>query len=432
MGLLEAGDEYERRLLCSDLLSVLKRIFASSWGDRLEHILRHAILTLLAANRHSATAHTLRDIRPLLASKAFRECVASTLTDPDLKAFWQAEFPGYNSSTFAPLYNKLGLLLSSPIVRNIVAGREGKLRFADIIAGKQILIVNLASSRIGSDNAHFLGALLVSKLQIAAMQSLRFSQAERTPFTLYVDEFQHFVVSSFGVILSEAGKAGLSLVMANQFLEQLNGDLQTAILSNVGTLCSFRVSSNSGHLLEKELAGRFTSHDLVSLNRGEAVVRAGSALDSYDIKTCPPPPIVDPDIESIRNRSRDAVCRPRVEVEAELSANARRQEEQSEEGREEGVARGAAAEKKPATKKAQKGRKGSVASREEEDVTDALWEEPADDRSAVAEDEVQTSEPAETPGDTPGLEPEFYAVPDNEEERPEEPQTKGWIRKEES
>jgi hypothetical protein len=325
LGLLEAGNEQERRLLCSDLLSVLRRLFASSWGDRLEHILRHAILTLLAAGQKTGQPYTLRDIRPLLSNKAFRERTVGELDDLDLRAFWHGEFNGYTPSTFAPIYNKLGLLLSSPLVRNIVAGRQSKLSFADVIVKKQILLVNLASSQIGGDQSHFLGALLVSKLQIAAMGSLRQDIAERTPFTLYVDEFQNFLVSSFEIILSEAGKAGLSLVMANQFLEQLSSPLQTAILSNAGTLCSFRVSSDSGRLLEKEFAGRFKSHDLVSLHRGQAVARVGSAADSYDITTFPPPEMGDGSFgDLIRQSSRERICRPREEVEAELAADARR------------------------------------------------------------------------------------------------------------
>lgn len=331
LGLLESHSEGERRLLCSDLLSVLHRVFASSWGDRLEHILRHAILTLLAAGQKSDTPYTLRDIRPLLSNPAFRERIVSDLDDLDLKAFWKGEFQGYSGATFAPLYNKLGLVLSSPLVRNVIAGRQSKLSFEDVIRRRQILLVNLASSRIGSDNAHFLGALLVSKLQIAAMSNLRLGQSERTPLTLYVDEFQNFVVSSFQTILSEAGKAGLSLVMANQFLEQLSSPLQTAILSNAGTLLSFRVSSDSGRLLEKEFAGRFKSSELVSLHRGQAIARVGSAADSYDFATFPPPETKDASYaESIRAVSRERICRPREEVEAELDADARRQSQEQE------------------------------------------------------------------------------------------------------
>jgi hypothetical protein len=363
LGLLEASSEHEQRLLCSDVLSVLKRLFASSWGDRLEHILRHAILTLLSVSgsgsSYSKKTYTLRDIRPLLSNKEFREQVVQQLDDPDLKGFWTGEFFGYSSSHFAPLYNKLGLLLSSPIVRNIIAQRQSKLSFAHVISSRQVLLINLASSRIGNDNAHFLGALLVSKLQIAAMQSLRLGQNERTPFTLYVDEFQNFVVSSFETILSEAGKAGLSLVMANQFLEQLNAHLQTAILSNAGTLVSFRVSSDSGRLLEKEFAGRFKSSDLVSLNRGQAVARIGSAQDSFAIETLPP--LIQPSMSfaaTILEQSRTQVCRLRHEVEAELAEETARQAAMQEAARRtEEEKKRAGGEKKQTEKQAEAARK---------------------------------------------------------------------------
>lgn len=336
LGLLQASDEWEARLLCSDLLSILRRLFASSWGDRLEHILRHILLTLLS-DTNAEKPHTLRDIRPLLSNKNYRNRVLESVHDLDLRAFWRSEFPSYNPSTFSPIYNKLGLLLSSPIVRNIVAQSQSKLHLSSVMSHNKILLVNLNQSLIGEDNAHFLGALLVSKLQIAAMQSLRRERAERVPFTLYVDEFQNFVVSSFEKILSEAGKAGLSLVMANQFLEQLPSGLQTAILGNVGTLVSFRVSSEGGRLLEKEMAGKFKQNDLVSLERGEAVARIGQARDSFFIRTLPPPqPEVQPPVSSTRNdgeeetdvvsaiieRTRNGCCRPREEIEAELSERA--------------------------------------------------------------------------------------------------------------
>lgn len=323
LGLLQAHNEWEARLLCSDLLSILRRLFSSSWGDRLEHVLRHVLLTLLS-DTEAEKPHTLRDIRPLLSDKSYRNRVLESIADPDLMAFWRSEFPSYGPATFSPIYNKLGLLLSSPVVRNVVAQPESKLHLSRVMGGNQILLVNLNQSLIGEDNAHFLGALLVSKLQIAAMQSLRKERTNRVPFTLYVDEFQNFVVSSFEKILSEAGKAGLSLVMANQFIEQLPQGLQSAIWGNVGTLVSFRVSSEGGRLLEKELAGRFRQGDMVSLNRGEAVARIGQARDSFFIRTLPPPSSArtEPKFAShIIERTREQCCRPRAEVEAELAAN---------------------------------------------------------------------------------------------------------------
>jgi hypothetical protein len=321
IGMLQAADEWEARLLCSDLLSILRRLFASSWGDRLEHILRHVLLTLLA---DQSQPHTLRDIRPLLSDKSYRAGVLANIHDLDLQAFWQSEFPGYNASTFSPIYNKLGLLLSSPLVRNIVAQSQSKLQLSEVMGSNKILLVNLNQSLVGEDNAHFLGAMLVSKLQIAAMQSLRKERTRRRDFTLYVDEFQNFVVSSFEKILSEAGKAGLSLVMANQFIEQLPQSLQSAIWGNVGTLVSFRVSSEGGRLLEKELAGRFTQRDMVSMNRGEAVARIGQAQDSFFINTLPSPavPSTRSDervVVAIVERTREEYCRSREEVEEELA-----------------------------------------------------------------------------------------------------------------
>lgn len=320
IGLLDARDEWEERLLVSDLLSILRRLFASSWGDRLEHLLRHALLTLLADKGHK---HTLRDVRALLSDEDYRDEVLAGVRDPDLRQFWKREFPAYPSSALSPIYNKLGLLFSSPLVRNIAGGRASKLHFGDLMREKKVLLVDLSGGKIGSDNAHFLGALLVSRLQLSAMHALRLGREERPPFTLYVDEFHVFVVSSFETILSEAGKAGLHLVMANQFLEQLDAGLQTAILSNVGTLVSFRVSASSARALEREFGGVVGADALVDLSRGEAVARLGRAGNTVRIRTFPPPKAPDAKeqagrIERICERTRATLCRPRAEVEAEL------------------------------------------------------------------------------------------------------------------
>lgn len=330
LGLLDAKDEWKRRLLCADTIAVLHRLFASSWGDRIEHVLRHVLLTLL-----SQPGHTLRDVRPLLSDKSYREGVLAHVTDPELQAFWRSEFPSYSASTFGPLYNKLGLLLSSPLVRNIVAQRESRLSLAGCMDESRVLLVNLNRGALGEDAAHFLGALLVSKLQIAAMARLRQERGSRRPFTLYVDEFQQLVVGSFESILSEAGKAGLHLVLANQFLEQLSDKLQTAILSNAGTLVSFRVSAESGRRLEREFAGRFTSEDAVSLNRGEVLCRIGSAEGCARLHTLPPPTPNSKQLAAgmqaeIVARTREECCRPRAEIEAEMLAIQEPEAEQPE------------------------------------------------------------------------------------------------------
>jgi hypothetical protein len=326
LGLLDARDEWEERLLVSDLLSILRRLFASSWGDRLEHLLRHALLTLLADKRHK---HTLREVRPLLSDEAFRAHVLTGIKDPDLRLFWARELPAYPASALSPIYNKLGLLFSSPLVRNIAGGSASKLHFGELMREKKVLLVDLSAGKIGQDNAHFLGALLVSRLQLSAMHTLRLGRQERTNFTLYVDEFHAFIVSSFETILSEAGKAGLEMVMANQFLEQLDQGLQTAILSNVGTLVSFRVSAATAHGLEREFGGVVEAEALVDLSRGEAVARLGRAGNTVRLNTFGPPPLLEAAqqaqrIERITKRTREQLCRPRAEVEAEIFGAAMR------------------------------------------------------------------------------------------------------------
>jgi hypothetical protein len=326
IGLLDAGSEWEERLLVSDLLSILRRLFSSSWGNRLEHLLRHALLTLVAdRGTDQGSVHTLRDLRPLLGDESYRAQVLERVRDPDLRVFWTREFPAYTASALSPLYNKLGMLFASPLVRRITGGRAAKLHFETLIRERRILLIDLSSAKIGSDNAHFLGALLVSKLQLAAMRSLHLSREERTPFTLYVDEFQNFVVSSFETILSEAGKAGLEMVMANQFLEQLSPALQTAILSNVGTLLSFRVSASTGRVLEKEFGAIVEAETLVNLKRGQGVARLGRSGNTIRIDTFAPPtplwPERDPSREVMTRvvaATRQQLCRPRAEVDAEL------------------------------------------------------------------------------------------------------------------
>ncbi|MEP6754949.1 MAG: hypothetical protein ABJA67_05570, partial [Chthonomonadales bacterium] len=167
LNLLEPVPGDEQGLLCSDLLSILRRLFAASWGDRLEHILRYCLLTLL-----NSPGHTVRDIRKLLLDSEFRSRTTRNLPSPDIQAFWDYEFPTYNPTVFAPIHNKLGLLLANPILRNVIAQPQSRLDFGKAMAEKKVLIVNLSQGELGEDVASFLGAMLVSRIQIAGMRSL--------------------------------------------------------------------------------------------------------------------------------------------------------------------------------------------------------------------------------------------------------------------
>ena len=151
----------------------------------------------------------------------------------------------------------------------------------------KILLCNLSQGQLGEEVSNILGALVVSRLQIAAMARSGKPMAERRDFYLYVDEFQNYITSSFEKILSEAGKYRLNLILANQFLKQLPEKLQSAILDNVGSLLCFRTGAEVAYRVAKEL-GDFTAQDIVNLKRGEVIARMGVSRNTFNMKTSLP------------------------------------------------------------------------------------------------------------------------------------------------
>jgi hypothetical protein len=320
LNVLEAASEDERDLICSDLLVILARLFAASWGDRIAHVLRYAILTLLHRPRS-----TLRDLRRLLSDPAFREATLAHVRDPEVLLFWQTEFPAYaKGGALLPVYNKLGQFLATASVRNVICQPQSKLNLKEAILGRKVIIANLSQGELGEDTAHLLGAMLVSKLQIAAMTMTGRAREERKDFFLYVDEFQNFVTSSFSKILSEAGKAKLGLVIAHQFLDQVDERLRKAILGNVGTVVAFRVGVEDAHKLHYEFHPHFEAKDLLNLQRGQALVRIGLASEAFNLETFPPPSVpAQTSVREIVEGSRARYGTPREEVEAMLRGEGR-------------------------------------------------------------------------------------------------------------
>lgn len=137
----------------------------------------------------------------------------------------------------------------------------------------KILILNLSQGRLGEDNSALLGAMIITKLQLAAMNRVNIPEEQRRDFYLYVDEFQNFATDSFIKILSEARKYRLNLCLANQYMAQIAEPVQKAILGNAGTLISFLVGAEDARILEKEFGGVFTEKDLVGLSNFQIIVK---------------------------------------------------------------------------------------------------------------------------------------------------------------
>ncbi|MCL2451456.1 type IV secretion system DNA-binding domain-containing protein [Candidatus Saccharibacteria bacterium] len=268
---MEVYDPSQRNNISSEIIGVLKRMFGDSWGPRLEYILRYTILALL---EYPDT--TMLDITRMLTDKKFRTKVLAKVQDTVVLQFWNVEFASWNdrftAEAIAPVLNKVGAFVANPIIRNIIGQPKSTFNIREIMDEGKILIVNLSKGLIGDDNAAILGALMVTKIQLAAMSRSDIpSLDDRRPFYLYVDEFQNFATDSFAVILSEARKYGLYLTVANQYVSQMSEGVRNAVFGNVGTIISMRVSAEDAPLLATQFAPRFEANDMLQMSNREFV-----------------------------------------------------------------------------------------------------------------------------------------------------------------
>jgi len=288
-----------RHLVASGLMGVFKKIWPDVWSARMEYILNNTILALL---EYPNT--TLLAINRMLADPNYREKVVAKITDPVVKSFWVNEFARYTQryevEATAAIQNKVGQFISNPLIRNIIGQVRSKIDMRKVMDEGKILIANLSKGKIGEDNSKLLGALLITKLQLAAMSRVDMPEEERKDFFLYVDEFQNFATEAFVNILSEARKYRLSLTLANQYLGQLDEMTPTgkstrireAIFGNVGTIIVFRVGAEDAIFLEKEFAPDVTAQDLINLPKYNIFIKLmidGITTPPFSAKTLPPP-----------------------------------------------------------------------------------------------------------------------------------------------
>jgi hypothetical protein len=258
--------------MASGILETFKKLWNDSWGPRLEHILRNAILALL-----EEPGATMADILRLLDDRVYRRRVAESVANARVHDFWAREFESYperfRAEAIAPVQNKVGAFLADPVLQGILTHPESSFDLRHVMDEGKLLLVNLAKGRIGEDAAMLLGALLVSGIGVAALSRADQPEDTRRPFFLYLDEFQSFTTLSLATMLAELRKYGVGLVLAHQYLAQLEEELQDAILGNVGTTIAFRVGPADAEILEKEFWPEFRRSDLVALPNYEIYVR---------------------------------------------------------------------------------------------------------------------------------------------------------------
>lgn len=254
----------KRSLACSGLVQVFKHLWSDSWGPRLEYILRNCILSLL-----EYPGATLSDINKLLTDKRFRERVLEKVSDKQVKDFWNTEYDHYPDrlriEAISPIQNKVGAFLSDSLLRRILTNPLKPLSLRNIMDEGKILIVNLAKGSIGEDTANLLGSLMISRFDLAALSRANISESERRDYTLYLDEFHNFTTQTLIFMLSELRKYRLCLVLAHQYLTQLELNIRDAILGNAGTTVLFRIGGNDAEILEAEFTPEFKAVDFTNL-----------------------------------------------------------------------------------------------------------------------------------------------------------------------
>jgi|SaaInlStandDraft_7_1057024.scaffolds.fasta_scaffold01954_5 hypothetical protein len=255
-----------RPLVASGLVWIFKKIFGDSWGPRLEHILRNTILALVEYPNS-----TLISIPLMLTSDVFRNKVVNKITDPVVKKFWTWEFakmaPNQKVEAAGPILNKVWQFLSSTILRNVLGQPKNSFSVRWAMDNKKIIIVNLSKGKIWEDASALLWAMMVTKFQMDAMSRADIPEVEREDFYLYVDEFQNFATDSFATILSEARKYKLNLVMANQYIDQMQESVRWAVFGNVWSLVSFQVWYHDATLLKEVLSWEISEDDLMNLKK---------------------------------------------------------------------------------------------------------------------------------------------------------------------
>ena len=254
----------KRPLAASGLLEVFKKLWTDSWGPRLEHIMRNALLALL-----DQPQATLADVLKLLGDQAFRKNAVTRIQNDQVREFWTKEYENYSvrfrMEAIAPIQNKVGAFLANPILNKILTQTKNAFYLRRVMDEGKILLVNLAKGKIGEDTAMLLGALLITRIGLAALSRADIHEANRRDFYLYVDEFQNFTTLSLASMLSELRKYRINMIFAHQYLSQLDPQVRDAILGNVGTIISFRIGVTDAEILEKEFYPEFSMKDLISL-----------------------------------------------------------------------------------------------------------------------------------------------------------------------
>lgn len=318
---LEPIEDYEvRQHLARFFIAIFKKMFAGTWNDRMEHLIRYITLALLETPDSNVLG-----IPRMLSDTSFRQRVIKQIQDPVVKSFWTNEFSASNeqfiSAAAVPILNKVGQFISNPIIRNMVGQRKNMLDFDNFMNTGKIVIINISKGKLGDENTALLGSMFITKIQQAALARSKMAEEERKDFYFYVDEFQNFATEAFSSILSEARKYRLDLTIAHQYIAQLPEDVKATAFGNVGSIITFAIGGDDAAYLTKEFAPVFSADDMINLNTREMYIKMsvdGRLTTPFSAKTLNVPKSEHDYSDQIKNKSQLKFGRNKVTVENEI------------------------------------------------------------------------------------------------------------------
>jgi hypothetical protein len=329
---MECEREDQKDFVTSSIINLMYKLYdpykTGIVGPRFEHAIRNIMLTIM-----SEPGATFIEIVRCLTDQSYVQELLPKVKDPMVRRYWTDQIAQtsdfHKSEVLDYIVSKFGRFITNTMMRNIIGQSKSSFDFRKAMDEGKILIINLAKGTIGEENSAFLGLVLIPKILIAAMSRQDIPEEKRRDFYLYVDEFQNFATQDFAVILSEARKYHLNLIVANQFISQMDDEVKNAVFGNVGTICSFRLGISDAGFLTKQFAPTFGEHDLLNLGTGEIYLKTlvdGVPKDPFSVKVAAlekKKPGDPKKAQMIKRLSALKYGRPRDIVEAEIIKRAK-------------------------------------------------------------------------------------------------------------
>jgi len=324
LNMLEWETPEQKDFAVSEMITIFSKLFPPEIiGPMFEHYMRNAMLALMADKDNPGT---LVEIPRIFTDNEFMEERLSKVKDPIVRSFWLKEWAQTTGSTKSDMLgyvvSKVGRFVENEMMRNIIGQSHSGFNLGKIMDEKKIFLANLSKGLTGEMNSSLLGLILVSKMQIAALKRGRIPEEERKDFYLYLDEFQNFTTDSIAVILAEARKYRLNLILAHQFIPQLKDEIKDAVMGNVGSISAFRVGAEDAEFLEKQFEPDFSRHDLINLDNFNLILKMiinNKTSVPFKVKTIPPKPGNERIVKPIKMLSKLKYGRPKEEVEMEIA-----------------------------------------------------------------------------------------------------------------